>query len=104
MDPDAAEEQSAQAVLSIAFPYNHDLAASSAGPAVVSEDVLSCDSSGKFTPKQFLDICDVCRQGCSKVAEVARQSLVKSFQNLVQQSQLAQTPDTAALAPAVVGT
>lgn len=104
VDPDAAEEKEAAAVICLAFPYHHDLsvpspaaaaaaggsaASSSGAPVRVGTDALLSDTTGVFSREQFLAVFEVCRQGCAEVSELSRRSLARSLQLLLDGSSAA---------------
>ncbi|GFR44453.1 hypothetical protein Agub_g5685 [Astrephomene gubernaculifera] len=95
LDPDAAEEQAAQARFCFTFPHHFDLtqpATSSepqqpqqqeAPPAAVAPAVLGSRCVGDFSCDQLLDAMQLCRLGCERVAAFARLSLSKSLMQAV---------------------
>ncbi|KAF8055489.1 RRP46 [Scenedesmus sp. PABB004] len=86
LDPDAAEEQAACAVVCAAFPCSHTLDASGSRQLSVPEQSLLVHSRGRLSVAQLAQALEVCRRGCEGVAKFVGLGLVTTFKDAMVKS------------------
>lgn len=76
LDPDKKEEERAQAVVTLAYPYRHHLPEDGIVALQLEDHVLLSHTCGVVpSVVEFMDVLDLARKGCERIAAVVNRRL-----------------------------